>query len=192
MTITTLAELDRARDRAHAEIHRRAVKAGAKAAEPLGIATSLWGETAADLIADVQDIYELTPAERAALEPALLRSLGDLIAHYAPAAAKAGSLASITALLRSSSLARRAAGGIATRAAGRVGRRVARSGRFGASAIGAVARRAWLIPVALGGGTIALYEILGRRCSEQCHAYLHARVAPATGVQDAANAPTAS
>lgn len=188
MTITTLAELDAARDRARSEIHRRAAKAGMKAAEPLGIATSIWGETVTDLIADVQAIYGLTPAQQAELEPALLHSLADLLTHYAPTAAKAGSLASIMATLKGSSLARRAAGGMATRAAGRIGGRVARSGRFGASAVGALARRAWLVPVALAGGTLALYEILGRRCSDQCYAYLKAQLpAPYSP-----NAPTAS
>lgn len=188
MTITSLAELDAARDRARSEIHRRAAKAGMKAVEPLGIATSIWGETVTDLIADVQAIYALTPAQRAELEPALLHNLADLLTHYAPAAAKAGSLASIAATLNGSSLARHAANMMARRAVGRIGGRVARSGRFGASAVGALARRAWLIPVALGGGTVALYEILGRRCSDQCYAYLKTRIA----APHSPNAPTAS
>ncbi|HEX8446158.1 MAG TPA: hypothetical protein VF649_06040 [Sphingomonas sp.] len=179
MPLTTLADLDAARTRARADVHRRAIKAGAKAAEPLGIASSIWGETVTDLIADIQDIYQLTPDQKAELEPELLHGLTDLLAHYAPTAAKAGTLASVAATLRGSSLARRAAASVATRAAGRIGTRVARSGRFGASAAGAIARRAWLIPLALGGGTTALYEILGRRCINQCYDYLHARIAPA-------------
>lgn len=179
MPITTLSELDAARVTARSEVHKRAVKAGAKAAEPLGIATSIWGETVTDLIADIQDIYQLTPAQKAELEPELLHGLTDLLSHYAPAAAKAGTLASVAATLRGSSLARRAAGSVATRTATRIGTRFARSGRFGAGAIGAIARRAWVVPLALGGGTTALYEILGRRCINQCHAYLHARIAPA-------------
>jgi len=179
MPITTPAELDAARSIARGEVHKRAVKAGAKAAEPLGIASAVWGETVTDLIADIQDIYQLTPAQRAELEPEILHDLGDLLSHYAPTAAKAGTLASIAATLRSSSLARRAAGSVATRTATRIGSRFARSGRFGAGAIGAIARRAWVIPLALGGGTTALYEVLGRRCINQCHAYLLARIAPA-------------
>lgn len=179
MPITTLAELDAARHAARSEVHKRAAKAGAKAAEPLGIATSIWGETVTDLIADIEDIFGLTAAEKAELEPELLHGLTDLIAHYAPTAAKAGTLASIAATLRGSSIARRAAGSVASRTAARIGTRVAGSGRFGASAIGAIARRAWVVPIALGGGTAALYELLGRRCINQCYAFLHARLAPA-------------
>ena len=180
MAIATLAELDAARDAARSEVHRRAAKAGVKAAEPLGIASSIWGETVAELIGDIQDIFQLSAADKAVLAPELLHGLSDLFAHYAPAAAKAGTLASIAATLRGSSIARRAAGSVASRTAARIGTRVAGSGRLGASAIGAIARRAWVVPIALGGGTAALYELLGRRCINQCHAYLHARLSPAT------------
>jgi hypothetical protein len=42
--------------------------------------------------------------------------------------------------------------------------------------LGMAARRAWLIPAALGGGAAAAYELLGRRCINQCDAYLRERI----------------
>ncbi|WP_076068641.1 hypothetical protein [Sphingomonas montana] len=176
MSIVTVAALDAARDAARSEVHKRALKAGVKAAEPLGLATSIWGETVTDLIADIEDIFQLTPEQKAAIEPDLLHGLGDLISHYAPATIQAGSLATVMATLRGSSLARKAAGGIAARTATRIGGRVTRHAGFGGAAARAVLRRAWVVPLALGGGTGALYEILGRRCINACYDYLHARI----------------
>ncbi|GGE77606.1 hypothetical protein [Sphingomonas prati] len=181
--ITALPALDAARDAARSEVHKRALKAGAKAAEPLGLATSIWGETVTDLITDIQDIFQLTPEQRTAIEPQLLHGLGELITHYAPATVKAGTLATVMATLRGSSLARKAANGVAARAATRIGGRVARHAGAGGMAARAVLRRAWVVPLALGGGTGALYEVLGRRCINACYDHLHAAIAspaPAT------------
>ncbi|WP_156678883.1 hypothetical protein [Sphingomonas profundi] len=162
--IATLAELDAARAQARGLVHRRALKAAGRAAVPFGFGH----DALADLVDDIQRIFRLTPAQRAEIAPRLLTSMTDLIAAYAPPAIGAEAIAGLAARFGANPIAR-----VAGRSfAGRLLRRVA----AGRGLLGTVARRAWVIPAALGGGAAAGYELLGRRCINQCHAYLRTRL----------------
>ena len=176
MTVTTTttrqAELDAMRTAARAEVHRRAARAAVGAIDPTGMANAVWSRQVADLVDDILDIFQLTVEQRAEIGPDLLRGVGDLIAHYAPPSSRAGLMAGLVETLQGSGLARRAARGAATR----FGARLVAGAGIGGRAVGLVARRAWLVPLAIGGGTGVLYELLGRRCINQCHTYLSARL----------------
>ncbi|TVV72208.1 hypothetical protein [Sphingomonas solaris] len=167
MGLSSIAELDAARAAARRMVHRRALKAAARAAAPFGFGR----DALADLVADVQAEFRLTPTEAAELAPRIHHSLADLVAAYAPAALGAEALAELTAVARANPVAQ-AAG----RFRGHLARRVI--GRFvaGRGLLGAMARRAWVIPAALGGGAAASYELLGRRAINQCYAYLRGRL----------------
>lgn len=164
MAITTVTELDAARAEARSLVHRRALKAAARAASPIGFGS----DAVADLIEDVQAAFGLTREQKAALAPAMLTSFTGLAAAYAPAALGVEAVAGLTAQLAANPVGR-----IAGRmVGGRFVRRIA-SGR---GLLGRVARRAWLVPAALGGGAAVGYELLGRRCINQCYAYLRPRL----------------
>ena len=178
MPLVSGAELDAARARSRSQVHKRAAKAALAAAEPLGVVGSLWSGTLASMIDEIQDIYQLTPAQRAEIEPELLRGVADVLARYAPGWAPGSRMASIVETLRRSTLARTAAAGAATRTVRRLGPGLAGRVAVGAGAARALARRAWVVPLALGAGTTLLYELLGHRCIGQCDAYLRSRLAP--------------
>ncbi len=164
MGLATLAQLDAARDRARSLVHRRALKAAARAAAPFGFGH----DALADLIADIQAEFRLTEAEKAQLAPRIHNSLSDLIAAYAPGALGGEAVAGIAAKMASNPVARFAS----RRAGGRVLRRVV----AGRGPLGALARRAWLIPAALGGGAAASYELLGRRAINVCYNFSRAQL----------------
>ncbi len=165
MAITTLAQLDAARDEARSLVHRRAGKAAMRAAVPFGFGSDALGT----LVDDIEAVFQLTPEQKADLAPKMLTGIGDIIATYAPAEIGAGALAGLAARLGTNPVAR-----IAGRSfAGRFLRRIA----TGRGLLGFAARRAWVIPAALGGGAAASYELIGRRCINQCHAYLRQRIA---------------
>ncbi len=165
MPITTLAELDDAREQARALVNRRALKAAARAVVPFGFGS----DALAQLVEDVQTVFQLTPGQRTALAPAILTSFTDLAAAYAPAALGAEAVAGLAARLGANPV---------TRIAGRsFGGRFIRRVAAGRGLLGTVARRAWVIPAALGGGAAASYELLGRRCINQCYALLRDELA---------------
>ncbi len=166
MAIETVAALNDAREQARSLVHHRALKAAARAAVPFGFGSDALG----DLIEDIQRIFQLTPEQKAELAPTLITSVSDLVTAYAPAAIGAETVAGLTARLAGNPVARIAGRSFAARFL----RRVA----AGRGLLGVVARRAWVIPAALGGGAAASYELLGRRCINQCDAYLRARIAP--------------
>ncbi|MET0270701.1 MAG: hypothetical protein ABW173_09760 [Sphingomonas sp.] len=169
MSLTNLAELDAARDRARSLVHRRALKAAGRAAVPFGFGH----DAIADLVADVQTEFRHTDAEKAELAPKIQTGLAQVIAAYAPGAIGAEAAAGLAATLASNPIARFAS----RRAGGRIVRRVV----AGRGLLGTLARRAWLIPAALGGGAAASYEVLGRRAINACYAYSRAKLDAAAG-----------
>lgn len=168
MGCSTLAELDAARERARRLVHRRALKAAARAAAPFGFGH----DALTDLITDVQAEFRLTDAEKTQLAPQIQTGLIDLVSAYAPGALGAEALAGIAAKMASNPITRFAG----RRAGGRALRRIV----AGRGVLGTLARRAWLIPAALGGGAAASYELLGRRAINTCYAFSLARLNTAT------------
>ena len=162
--IATVADLNAARDRARSLVHHRAVKAAARAAVPFGFGS----DALATLIDDVQAEFGLTPTQKAEMAPEVLTSFSDLLAAYAPPVIGAEAVAGLAARLGTLPMARIAGRSVA----GRFVRRIA----AGRGLLGALARRAWVIPAALGGGAAASYELLGRRAINQCYAYLRPRL----------------